>query len=426
MVYTDLRTLRGLDKPTDYGSGVEYANGLTDNLFANQGVGLQIGLWLDGAAGCDEINSGLKDNQIQKLVHYLNNCNATQIFLRIGYEFDNPQFGYSSNPSSYIEAYRRIVDAIRSSSSGMDNIQFVWHSWAAPRASKDLTLNNFYPGDEYVDWIGVSIFQQVYPWSRWEAGTMNDIDEVMQFASARGKPTMIAESTPFGGIDMDTYETKTYHETDPWNRWFGKVLDIIDKYDVSMWCYINCDWDAQPMWHGVGFGETRISSNDDVMRKWQKHVITNEHGHSSNSDDGKKHSHRSFLMAGSLQDCGQSRNGSIKKNSNSENSTSVSLLATGEEDLDMTLLESNNKQLYFVEAPLHQSSTKALMAGGALLFVTFFSLVFLRRRSTMHNVPSNNTNKAYVPFYSLSYRSCANIDEEHPKTPNETNPLLNH
>jgi len=42
MVYTDLETLRGLDKPVDYGSGIEYADGIFNSLFPNHVVGLQV------------------------------------------------------------------------------------------------------------------------------------------------------------------------------------------------------------------------------------------------------------------------------------------------------------------------------------------------------------------------------------------------
>lgn len=42
MVYTDIQTLRGLDKPADYGSGVEYADGIINSLFPGEQVGLQV------------------------------------------------------------------------------------------------------------------------------------------------------------------------------------------------------------------------------------------------------------------------------------------------------------------------------------------------------------------------------------------------
>ena len=45
MVYTDLENLKGLIKPTDYGSGVEFADGILNSLFPNIDAGLQVS-WL--------------------------------------------------------------------------------------------------------------------------------------------------------------------------------------------------------------------------------------------------------------------------------------------------------------------------------------------------------------------------------------------
>ena len=42
MVYTDLETLQGLDKPIDYGSGIEYADGIFNSIFPNSVMGLQV------------------------------------------------------------------------------------------------------------------------------------------------------------------------------------------------------------------------------------------------------------------------------------------------------------------------------------------------------------------------------------------------
>jgi beta-mannanase len=78
-------------------------------------------------------------------------------------------------------------------------VNFVWHSWAAPR-SKGLSLQDFYPGDEFVDWIGISLFQQLFPWStngsnayvNW-GGDASDVEHVLEFAAEHRKPTMIAE-----------------------------------------------------------------------------------------------------------------------------------------------------------------------------------------------------------------------------------------
>lgn len=284
MVYTDIQTLRGLDKPVDYGSGVEYADGILDSLFPEQHVGLQIGLWLNGTAGCNDVNSGALDANVHTLVQYLSTSNASQIFLRVGYEFDNPSFGYSDDPDSYKRAFIKLVLACRRRLACHDKVQFVWHSWAARRKG---VLEDYYPGNQYVDWIGVSVFEHFFPWSKGE-GRPEDIKEVLEFANVRGKPTMIAESTPFGGIDLDVKITQQYDLMDPWDRWFQPILDLIDEYDVAMWSYINCDWESQPMWHKIGFGETRLSTNARIMKKWHDKVL---------------HGKRRFLTAGSLLEC---------------------------------------------------------------------------------------------------------------------------
>ena len=87
--------------------------------------------------------------------------------------------------------------------------------------------------------------------------------------------------------------TRLFNDNDPWLRWFGRVLQLIETYDIDMWSYINCQWDSQPMWHKVGFGDTRLSTNDYVMEQWQKYVIESEGS-------------QTFLMGNSLK-CDMSR-----------------------------------------------------------------------------------------------------------------------
>lgn len=362
MVYTDLATLNGLWQPTDYGSGVEYADGLLD-LFPSRNnnqnshqtmqasTGLQIGLWLDGTTGCFQICSGEMDDQIQKLISYLERSRASKIFLRLGYEFDNPDFKYSGNPEMYVLAFRKLVTDCRKnlSEDALSRVFFVWHSWAAPMAKKSLSLEQFYPGDEFVDWIGLSIFQQVFPWSPHWGGSMADVENVLEFAKKHNKPTMIAESTPFGGIELKqaSNDTKAFlanneYEHNDWDRWYSKVIDIINMYDLSMWCLINCDWESQPMWHNVGFGETRLSSNTHVMQQWHEQIIKNGN------------SNRVFLPSGSLEHCGENFNSGIM-------------------DLDKTSIEKGGFDLVsFIVVPF-------IVASGAF-FVPYFILGAHRAR----------------------------------------------
>lgn len=106
-------------------------------------------------------------------------------------EFDNPWFGFE--PSSYVRAFQTIVTACHKnlSSTAKSKVKFVWHSWAAPR-SDGVELVDFYPGDEYVDWIGVSIFQQLYPWKTEWGGDHNTVEEVLDFAISHNKVRILS------------------------------------------------------------------------------------------------------------------------------------------------------------------------------------------------------------------------------------------
>ena len=343
MVYTDIQTLRGLNKPIDYGSGIEYATGLIENFGGTGGsssskspqqekqtFGLQVGLWLNGTQGCNDILDGTLDSNIEQMFQYFIVAvpDHVKIFLRVGYEFDNPYFGYSDSPTSYKNAYRYLVNhciqkydtsfTTESSSICRHKIAFVWHSWAAPRTISN--INEFYPGDTYVDWIGISIFQQFYPWANdnddgegggdneFSGGSMKYVEEILEYAYAiKKKPIMIAESTPFGGIYLQDVNSTilakyglssnmtiattatdniivnnntTYNpddgQIDIWSLWFQPILDIIDKYDIGMWSYIDCNWNEQPMWHNIGFGDTRLVASSYVMDQWYKRVLSNK------------------------------------------------------------------------------------------------------------------------------------------------------
>lgn len=93
---------------------------------------------------------------------------------------------------------------------------------------------------------------------------------------------MIAESTPFGGlIDEGNSEhgpNRAGYEGSSWNRWFVPVLGFIEKNNIRIWSYIDCDWDSFPMWQrnrapGVHWGDSRVESMRDLRRRWREEVL---------------------------------------------------------------------------------------------------------------------------------------------------------
>jgi hypothetical protein len=268
-------TLTALSVPVDYGSGVQWSSGLV-SLYPN--ASLQLGLWMVGLI--DSVNSGKMDKDIIALGNYLSGLQRP-VFLRIGYEFDSSSNHY--HPSSYRKAFRRIV--IKFQDLGVTNVAFVWHATGVE--SRDgLTIDSWFPGEEYVDWCGISFFQQPFSCQIPTKCSFSYAESIVSFCHQYSLPVMIAESTPFGGILDDPVEdpdavNEAGYKGSTWNSWFIPIIEFIEKHDVKMWNYINCDWDSQAMWQrerapGVHWGDTRIEMFPGVKEKWHHDVLDNE------------------------------------------------------------------------------------------------------------------------------------------------------
>ena len=99
-----------------------------------------------------------------------------------------------------------------------------------PQAPRDgLPISSWYPGDDVVDWCGVSIFTQPYACQLADKCQMPYAEDVAAFCKARQKPLMVAESTPFGGIVSTDGDNEAGIRGSSWNKWFVPVLSFINK-----------------------------------------------------------------------------------------------------------------------------------------------------------------------------------------------------
>jgi hypothetical protein len=242
MLYTDLAECTGLKDPIEYGNGVMHGQYLVDTY---PGTVLQLGLYLVDML--DEALAGTYDDKIDLLGQWIA-ATRRPVFLRIGYEFDGPHNRYE--PGKYVQVYRRIVDRLRANH--VDNVAFVWHSYAAYPVYQSRKQADYYPGDTYVDWFAVSFFNN--------SASSVPMTAMVTMAKEHGKPLMIAESTPAGIGVLD--EKQAYF------KWFKPLFSFIEKNDVKMLCYINDDWDAEPMFVDFKWKDARVQSNPAVTKFW--------------------------------------------------------------------------------------------------------------------------------------------------------------
>lgn len=144
--------------------------------------------------GLKDISEGMYDFYLQKWMLDLKKFDHP-IFIRWGHEMNDPYrytWGPQNNdPEDYVEAYRYVVDYFVKS--GVSNIIWVWSPHIAYGSFQE-----YYPGDQYVDWVGVGAlnYGTVASWSDWWTfdETFGDHYEALD---TFGKPLMISE---FGSL----------------------------------------------------------------------------------------------------------------------------------------------------------------------------------------------------------------------------------
>lgn len=173
---------------------------------------------------------------IKKTVDYLGNS-GLKIFLRFANEMNVGPNG--DNPKAYIDAFRYVASYAKTKS----NIAVVW----SPNdlGALNRPFSNYYPGDEYVDWVGASLYAIKYFEGVKNHGDQTDIlntyfvtgdfanpvmrmTELMQFMenSKINKPVMITE------CGVTHYVRDEKEDSTPWAMAQMQIMytELLGKY----------------------------------------------------------------------------------------------------------------------------------------------------------------------------------------------------
>ena len=247
--YWGIPEFKGITRSHKNNSGNTQNHQMLIDSFPNTVI--QSAMWMVGKWDiAKKTSNGEYDKVIKKYGAWAKSTNRP-IYLRIGYEFDGPH--NELEPKEYVKAYKHIVDLLRKK--GVNNIAFVWHSYAST-PYKNYKLSDWYPGDNYVDWIGISVFGHAY-------GNYNfgiHCENLLQFAKQKKKPVMIAESNPINGIFNDN--------TDVWDQWFVNFFTFIYNKNIKAVSFINEDWTSLNIPGISSWKDSRLFNNDKISKAW--------------------------------------------------------------------------------------------------------------------------------------------------------------
>jgi len=282
-----------LDREMDWGGGPANAWKSATEFEGGLALGLSI-TENDNPDGLARIIAGEFDQNIRQLARFFSMIDGP-VYLRIGYEFDGGWNRGYEDSAKYIAAFRRIVDGLRAEKA--DNVQFVWQSAAFPLDIMTdggyTDIRQWYPGDDYVDWMGVSLFLLLDE----DPGIDTDfqpptarqlIGKVLDLARERGKPVFIGEASPQGydlarGSNANIASTwdgpqgedrRNVSPEDIWAEWFASVFELLEENRDVIYAlaYINCNWDVQDMWdapYESGYwGDSRLQVSPELATRF--------------------------------------------------------------------------------------------------------------------------------------------------------------
>lgn len=135
------------------------------------------------------IKSGNYDGNMTAVCEILATLKSP-VTLRFAHEMDDRtgQFIWAGwEPQTFIDAYRKMIDVCRASA---PEINVMW----SPLGNEDMA--DYYPGDDYADLIGLTVFG-LQAWDQAKEGGDQSFDDIFapryERAAAFGKPVVVAE-----------------------------------------------------------------------------------------------------------------------------------------------------------------------------------------------------------------------------------------
>ncbi len=160
--------------------------------------------------------------------------------IRIGFEPDT----YYPDRNKYKQGFIHIHNIIRSHA-GLDRTAIIW-SPAHPRSD----IMDWYPGDQYCDWWGLSPF---------DGGDTPGYNDYCDMAAQHGKPVFLCEMSC---INHDVSEGESL-----WNNWFVRIFNTMrDNPEIKGFTYINWNWRETAAWQT--WGDNRIEGNAFILSHW--------------------------------------------------------------------------------------------------------------------------------------------------------------
>ena len=216
-------------------------------------------------AECPRVISGSYDAKLIETFGYLNTLSCP-VFVRIGGEVN--VWGNQAKPADFIAAYQHVVNIARSQAPRA--MVFSPNCSSANKVDMDI----YYPGDQYVDWVGVSLY-----YDRWHrsgdtqrdefygVGAYGDallnIQQVVNLSRLHHKPVIVTEG---GSCNMYKGTDNSAWAADRMQRAYAFLPMVYPEVK----CIISSDYGES--WSGIDYS---FYTNPTVTAAYRQGVASN-------------------------------------------------------------------------------------------------------------------------------------------------------
>lgn len=165
-----------------------------------------------------DIAAGAHDDEIANLADKLgqfNDRDGGTVLIRLNHEMNGHWYPWSEGldgnpPGAYAASWRRIVEGVREHGTGQTTVLWVW-SPNVLRGAELASMVDAYPGDAYVDYIGLTGYGAT-TYERSAAQTFDETLAAIRTHVSADKPLIITES----GASPGKYRTAWTRSLGPW------------------------------------------------------------------------------------------------------------------------------------------------------------------------------------------------------------------
>ena len=166
----------------------------------------------------------------------------------------------ADGPERYRDTYRRLVNIFNRN--GADNVTWIFHVNADNKPREPWNnMAAYYPGDQYVDWLGVSVYSAQYPGDQWD-------DFTVSMDPAYRELTNLAPAKPIAILEFGIIEDQfvAFRKAD----WISNALSALrsNRYPkvkaVAYW--------HESAWIRTGENDMRVNSSPSALQAYQNEI----------------------------------------------------------------------------------------------------------------------------------------------------------